>query len=66
MDAFGASTLFFFTAAVHFAMMAFTLVRLGLVRAPAVLYRDPFKPLPHHASPTALQLDPRRRREDED
>jgi len=63
MDAFGASTLFFFTAAVHLSMMAFTLVRLGFVRAPAALYRDPFKPLPHQASPSALQLDPRRRGE---
>ena len=60
MDAFGARSLFFFTAAVHVAMMAFTLVRLRQKEAPSDEFRDKFAPLPHVASPTALELDPRK------
>ncbi|MGA7673891.1 MAG: MFS transporter [Rhizomicrobium sp.] len=59
MDAFGTQALFFFTAAVHLAMMGFTLVRLRQKGSPIVGHREKFEPLPHQASPTSLELDPR-------
>jgi MFS family permease len=59
MDAFGTQTLFFFTAAVHLAMMGFTLVRLRQKQAPDTEHREKFKPLPQQSSPAALELDPR-------
>jgi MFS family permease len=59
MDAFGAKSLFFFTAAVHLAMTVFTVVRVRQKQAPAAEHRDKFKPLPHQASPSSLELDPR-------
>src|SRR5208283_4483734 len=40
MDVFGAPTLFLFTAAVHLAMMGFTIVRLRLKGAPGGEYRE--------------------------
>ncbi len=58
MDGLGAPSLFFFTAAVHSAMLVFTLVRLR--QQPAAAQREPFAPLPHEASPAALELDPRK------
>jgi len=60
MDAFGAPSLFFFTAAVHIAMLAFTLLRLHLKQSPGVEFRDKFAPLPHEGSPASLELDPRK------
>jgi MFS family permease len=59
MDAFGARSLFFFTAAVHTAMTVFTVLRLRARGAAGDEYRDKFEPLPHQSSPTALELDPR-------
>ena len=59
MDAFGTQTLFYFTAAVHLAMTGFTIVRLRQKKAPATEHREKFAPLPHEASPTSLELDPR-------
>jgi hypothetical protein len=59
MDAFGAQSLFFFTAAVHLTMTGFTLVRLRQKQAPGVEHREKFAPLPHEASPSSLELDPR-------
>jgi MFS family permease len=59
MDAFGTQTLFFFTAAVHLAMTGFTVVRLRQKGAPGTEHREKFAPLPHEASPTSLELDPR-------
>jgi len=59
MDAFGARSLFFFTATVHVAMLAFTVVRLQRKQAPSGEFRDKFAPVPHESSPTALELDPR-------
>jgi len=59
MDAFGTQTLFFFTAAVHLAMTGFTVVRLRQKEAPSAEHREKFAPLPHEASPTSLELDPR-------
>ncbi len=59
MDAFGAQALFFFTASVHLAMTGFIVVRLRQKEAPGTEYREKFKPLPHQASPSSLELDPR-------
>jgi MFS family permease len=56
MDRFGAPALFFFTAAVHTAMLAFTVVRLGVVKPAGV--RERFTPMP--PSPVAIELDPRK------
>lgn len=55
MDRFGAPALFFFTAAVHAAMLIFTLIRLGVMKPARV--RGLFAPLP--PSPASLELDPR-------
>lgn len=55
MDAFGASALFFFTAAVHTTMAVFTLWRL--TRISAAVPHDRFSPLP--AESASLELDPR-------
>jgi len=59
MDTYGARSLFFFTAAVHVSMLAFTLVRLRLKEAPSDEFREKFMPVPNQASPTSLELDPR-------
>ncbi len=59
MDAFGVQALFFFTAAVHTAMAAFTLVRLRQKEAPGTEHREKFEPMPQQSSPSALELDPR-------
>jgi MFS family permease len=59
MDAYGARTLFLFTAAAHLAMTVFTVVRLRQKGAPGEEYREKFEPLPHQASPSSLELDPR-------
>ena len=59
MDMFGASSLFFYTAAIHLMMTAFTLARLRMKEAPAIENREKYEPLPHQASPGALELDPR-------
>jgi len=59
MDIFGAPSLFLFTAAVHIAMLGFTLVRLRHKEAPTGEFRDRFEPVPHESSPTSLELDPR-------
>ena len=40
-------------------MMGFTVVRLRQKEAPGEEYREKFEPLPHQASPTSLELDPR-------
>jgi MFS family permease len=60
MDIFGAPSLFFFTAAVHIAMLGFTLLRLRIKESPSVEHRDRFAPLPHEGSPASLELDPRK------
>jgi MFS family permease len=63
MDGFGAPSLFFFTAAVHLSMLAFTLVRLRQKSAPKGEHREEFSPLPYEASPASLELDPRKAKE---
>jgi MFS family permease len=56
MDRFGAPALFFFTAAVHTAMLVFTLVRLGVMRSAGTHER--FTPMP--PSPASIEFDPRK------
>lgn len=60
MDALGARSLFFFTAAVHTTMLIFTVIRLTQKRAAPSQER--FEPLPQEASPAAMELDPRKER----
>jgi MFS family permease len=55
---FGMPALFFYTAAVHIAMMIFTILRTTS-SAPAEHGRERYIPVPQLASPTALELDPR-------
>ena len=59
MDGFGAQSLFLFTAAIHLTMTIFTVVRLRQKQAPGGEHREKYEPLPHQASPSALELDPR-------
>jgi MFS family permease len=59
MDGFGVQTLFLFTAAIHLTMTIFTVVRLRQKEAPGGEHREKYEPLPHQASPSALELDPR-------
>ncbi len=55
----GMSALFLYTAAIHIALVVFTLVRLGVnEKAPEAL-REPFVAQPQQASPTSIELDPR-------
>lgn len=55
----GMPALFFYTAAVHFLMTAFTLSRLVLTRAAPEAAREHYMPVPQLASPSSLELDPR-------
>jgi predicted MFS family arabinose efflux permease len=55
----GMPALFFYTATVHVLMVAFTLSRLGMVRAPEEGLREHFVSVPPTASPNAVELDPR-------
>jgi MFS family permease len=57
-DHFGMRSLFLYTAAVHVGLAAFVLARIRMAAAPA--QREPYEPMPQQASPTALELDPRR------
>ncbi len=55
----GTQALFYYTAAIHTALAAYTLYRIRKVDPASDAYRDAFKPMPQQASPTALALDPR-------
>lgn len=55
----GMPALFFYTAAVHLLMTAFTLSRLVVARAAPESAREHYVSVPQQASPTALELDPR-------
>lgn len=57
MEGFGAPSLFLYTAAVHAAMLVFTLIRLRQNKAAPLL--EPFAPLPPQPSPASAELDPR-------
>jgi MFS family permease len=56
---FGQSTLFFYTAGIHFIMGGFTLWRITIARGVPGEKREHFVSLPQPASPQALELDPR-------
>jgi len=59
MQRFGSASLFLYTAAIHVAMCAFTLLRVATsAKAPEAL-REPFEPMPAASSPIELELDPR-------
>lgn len=59
MGGLGTSALFFYTAAIHVAMAAFTIVRIGMKeRAPAI-NRDRYEVVPQQSTPVEAELDPR-------
>jgi hypothetical protein len=45
---------------IRLAMTGFTLVRLRMKEAPGAEHREKFEPVPHQASPGALERDPRK------
>jgi MFS family permease len=55
----GLAALFFYTAAVHFAMMVFTVARIVMVRSAPGETHEHFVAVPQTQSPNALELDPR-------
>jgi MFS family permease len=56
----GISSLFLYTAAIHVAMLIFTLFRLTEKSAPPENLREPFEPMPLQATtPSSAELDPR-------
>jgi MFS family permease len=55
----GIASLFLYTAAIHVAMLAFTLFRLGAKATPPDETRERFEPMPGQASPMSMELDPR-------
>jgi len=56
---FGMDSLFLYTATIHVALLAFTLMRIGVTAKPEEATREPFEPVPQQSTPTALELDPR-------
>ncbi len=59
MGAFGTATLFFYTAAIHVAMAAFTLVRIGVKSGAGDVHRDKFESTPPQSTQLEAALDPR-------
>jgi MFS family permease len=59
MGRFGTSALFFYTAAIHVAMAAFTIVRITVKDAAPAQTRDRFEALPQQSTPMEAELDPR-------
>ena len=59
MGRFGTQALFFYTAAIHVAMAAFTILRMGLRDAPSNLHHDRFEAQPQQGTPASAELDPR-------
>ncbi|HVV64695.1 MAG TPA: MFS transporter [Rhizomicrobium sp.] len=59
IDHFGTGSLFLYTAAIHAAMFAFTVVRLRMHSTWIGETKDRFEPMPQQSSPAALELDPR-------
>jgi MFS family permease len=55
----GSAALFVVTAAAHGAFALFAIIRIRIKEAPPDETREPYAPLPAHASPGALELDPR-------
>ncbi|HUO88389.1 MAG TPA: MFS transporter [Rhizomicrobium sp.] len=59
MDHAGTAALFLYTAAIHSAMAAFTIVRIGVKSSAGDIYRDKFEPVPPQSSQLEAALDPR-------
>jgi MFS family permease len=55
---FGTSALFFYTASIHAAMAAFTVLRIAVHSAPSGYY-DKFEAQPQQGTPASAELDPR-------
>lgn len=55
----GTAALFVYTAAVHVMLAGFVLWRIHVRHAPGDRFHEPFAPVMAHASPAALELDPR-------
>lgn len=55
----GLASLFFYTATIHVAMVAFTVLRITTKEAAIEENREHFVAVPQQASPTAAELDPR-------
>ncbi|MBV9419007.1 MAG: MFS transporter [Alphaproteobacteria bacterium] len=56
---FGTASLFFYTAAIHVTMAAFTVVRIAMSAAPPAELKDRFEALPQQGTPAEAELDPR-------
>ncbi len=56
---FGTQALFFYTATIHVAMAAFTVLRIGVRTAADDIYRERYEVVPPQSTPTEAQLDPR-------
>jgi MFS family permease len=56
---FGTQAMFFYTAAIHVAMAAFAILRIGVKDAAGDLYRDKYEVLPQQGTPLSAELDPR-------
>ena len=59
MGGLGTSALFFYTATIHVAMAAFTIVRIGMKERAPVLTRDRYEVVPQQSTPMEAELDPR-------
>ncbi|MBV9905091.1 MAG: MFS transporter, partial [Alphaproteobacteria bacterium] len=56
---FGTASLFFYTATIHVALAAFTVVRVTMSAAPPAELKDRFEALPQQGTPAEAELDPR-------
>ncbi len=56
---FGTQALFFYTAAIHVAMGAFTVVRIGMKDAVSSAHRERYTAQPQQGTPASAELDPR-------
>jgi MFS family permease len=56
---FGTGALFFYTAAIHVGMAAFTITRIGMKHAAPAEHRERYQPMPEQATPIEAELDPR-------
>jgi len=59
MGGFGTGALFVYTAAIHIAMAAFTITRIGVKPAAPAEQRERYQPVPQQATPVEAELDPR-------
>jgi MFS family permease len=56
---FGTGALFFYTAAIHAAMAAFTIVGITMREAAPAATRDRYEAVPQQSTPAEAELDPR-------